>query len=462
MERLIVLLLGFSLIGCATSSVIHGTDGTAVDLATPVTFLGPRTFNVSGTVVYAEPPDGCSPLTNNVTGKIVFVAPNKCYPYQKAKNVEDAGGIAVLLSGYRKTFGLLIFYHGPNDGSIDVPVVEVWLALDPPLQEGANVTVSPSPNPMVEFGPGIWTFYSVFLGALNLCVLVYAVRKFVFFVKQGTEGTSALPFLILGMVIATCLREFPPPSEFTFPRVLTFDSSSVRIPILIDPTGWNGIWTWGTIEFFLTLDYSPAVMCALVIALHWNSELRKAEKGFAGAGFNLSKKKYLIPVLVGLALLTTFEATTSSLRARLLAAQLFLVIKVIIYFGYSWFVGTYYIWNFKKILHIMHSGFHGNALTKKAWFAFGAGICLLLFGLTVWLVPTPMYNSPGGYFMLRIVTSIELLVSMQFLCILFEAKMKKTPTTKWGLTAGGAGTSLSVEGGTGDNDGDSDSSGTSS
>lgn len=411
-----VLIFLFVCICTSSASTIHRADGTDEELATPLTLHGPRDFEVNGTVVFADPPDGCSPLKNNVSGKIVFVVPNRCYPYEKAKNVEDANGTAVLLSGYRDTFGLLIFYRGPNDGSIDIPVVEVWNALDPPLQEGLNITVSPSPNPMVEFGQGIWIFYSLFLCVFNLCVLVYVVRKFIIFVKRGTKGKAALPYVILSMVIGTCL---------------------LRIPILIDPTGWNGIWTWGTIEFFLTLDYSPAVMCALIIAFHWNSELRRVEKGMEGAGFNLSKKKYSYPVNIGYILLIIFELGTSTFRGRLAPAMPFLIGKVIIYFSYSWFVGIYFIWNFTKIHSVMKGGLNNtkNSLGKKAWFAFGAGICLILFGLTVWLVPTPMYDSPYGYFMLRLLTSIELLMSMLFLVMLFEAKMAKDKTTKWANTA---------------------------
>ncbi len=65
--------------------------------------FGPSNFNLTGTLIVGtdgtgtSPGDGCEALTNAVTGKIVVVDRGNCTFKRKALNIENAGGIGMLL-----------------------------------------------------------------------------------------------------------------------------------------------------------------------------------------------------------------------------------------------------------------------------------------------------------------------------------------------------------------------------
>ena len=65
---------------------------------------GPKDFDISGVVIVGTDPDGpnntdgCTPLTNTVTGKIVLVDRGNCTFKRKALNIQNAGGIGMLLA----------------------------------------------------------------------------------------------------------------------------------------------------------------------------------------------------------------------------------------------------------------------------------------------------------------------------------------------------------------------------
>ncbi|HEY5928474.1 MAG TPA: M36 family metallopeptidase [Kofleriaceae bacterium] len=64
---------------------------------------GPKDFDVTGQLIVGTDPDGpnmtdgCTPLTNTVTGKIVVVDRGNCTFKRKALNIQNAGGIGMLL-----------------------------------------------------------------------------------------------------------------------------------------------------------------------------------------------------------------------------------------------------------------------------------------------------------------------------------------------------------------------------
>jgi hypothetical protein len=48
-------------------------------------------------VVMAKPADACSPLDNDVKGKAVLIRRGSCPFVQKAENVQNAGGAAMIV-----------------------------------------------------------------------------------------------------------------------------------------------------------------------------------------------------------------------------------------------------------------------------------------------------------------------------------------------------------------------------
>ena len=61
--------------------------------------LNPQSFNVTGEMVLSVPLDACGRLQINATGKIVFaLSSTVCAPTDKAQNVQDAGGIGIVIA----------------------------------------------------------------------------------------------------------------------------------------------------------------------------------------------------------------------------------------------------------------------------------------------------------------------------------------------------------------------------
>jgi hypothetical protein len=413
----------FSLIFCclivavspsSLASTLWTADGP-VDVATPLTALGPRDFDLNALVAAVDPPHACAPLANNLTGKIALVSPNLCYPYQKAKHAEDAGAAGVLLYGYRKTFGLLIFVNGPRDGEISVPVAELALT-DESVADGSNFTISPSSNPMLELSDAVWAFYTTFFAVYDFAVVGLASIKLFFFVRAKKRSDDWLPVWVLGLICVTCV---------------------IRVPILIDPNGTRGLLTWGAVESFMTLDFSFAVVSALVVARYWHGVVRVAVGGTAGEA--VFSRKFKITILVVSGLLLLVEIATSVLRGLLMPAMPFLMGKVFLYCFTSLPTAVYFAWSGRKLLKMARdqTGTVPDRLKKKAYAGFVASSCLVLFPITAFLVATPMYHSPTGYFMLRFLAGLWLYTATLMLGILFELKREQTGKniTAWISTA---------------------------
>lgn len=367
------------------------------DLPTPQLAIGPQDFQVNGTTIIPTPSHACSPISEDLTGLIALVDSDKCAPYVKAKNSIDAGAVAVVIRGYRDTFGLLFFYRSSGQKNVSVPVVELWGGLKPDESPGGNesVVLGPAPSPIAEFGEGAWTFYTIILSLYILVTAGLAGRKLYEFRKTG--GYDILPSMTMGLILITCF---------------------IRIPIIIDPTGMRGIYNWGTIEAFLTIDFSFAIVSALVVAFHWDALVKRIEKE------DESHKRLKIIGFIISILLIIIEITTSVMRGLYLAAMPFLLGKVILYCFIGVPTGGYFLWSGRKI--IKKAG--GNkakiskSIKRRAYYGLVIAIFLILFPITALLVATPMYDPPGGYFMLRFMASFWLNNVTLFLVLIFEMK----------------------------------------
>jgi hypothetical protein len=88
----------------------------------------PETFNLSGTLVAANPANGCGPLIgDNYAGKIVFVSQDFCSPQTKMYNVEMAGGIGAVLVSHILSAGFLRYtLPGPLQYlNLAIPALEI-------------------------------------------------------------------------------------------------------------------------------------------------------------------------------------------------------------------------------------------------------------------------------------------------------------------------------------------------
>lgn len=394
MQNAIVLfiVLGTAVVGAATPKSDNG-------FPTLRTFLGPKDFNILGRVVRPKLSRLCKPTAENLTGGIALVGPNTCLLSDKAWNAQKAGAIGVLAIEYRSTPGLLYYnWGGKHDNDVSIPVVEVSAQDAEGLEEGVEVILVPDENPMVEFGEGPWVVYTVFLGIYNAMILGYAVMKLFHFIHS--EGQHYLPLLVLGVNIFTCL---------------------LRVPLLLDPNGSRGFLSWQWVELFMTIDFSFAIVAALLIAFHWD-----AATHISGFKFELGRYKW--PGFIACGVIVTWEVMTSVLRALLLSAKLFLIVKVVMYLLYSLVIAVYFFWNCRKI--------SAGKKDMQIYAGFALSGCLVLFPLTAFLVPTPLYTTPLGYFMLRFLASLWLYIAGALQIFMFAApKIIDIRSTNWVATA---------------------------
>lgn len=200
------LLFVIVLFGVVSEATVVFIGGEAIEIKTASTSIGQLDFiQVNGTAKVISPSNGCS-QSDELTGLIAVVQPNSCYPYNKAKNAQDAGAIAVILIGYRDTLGLLKYYRGFNDGDdVTIPVIEVWRSDERGVEDGDHVVITPADNPISDFGIGPWILFTIGLMSYNLAIMAAAVYKF--FTLRKLHNLKALPILTIGLVFLTTLRK---------------------------------------------------------------------------------------------------------------------------------------------------------------------------------------------------------------------------------------------------------------
>jgi len=82
---------------------IDAPSGSAREVATGTALFGPQTFNLSGDVVAATPPDGCLAITTPLSGKIAFIDRGTCNFVVKAANAQAAGAIGMVIGNVATT-----------------------------------------------------------------------------------------------------------------------------------------------------------------------------------------------------------------------------------------------------------------------------------------------------------------------------------------------------------------------
>ncbi len=105
---------------------------------------------ITGPVVLGAPADGCTPLTNaaDIAGKIAIVNRGTCTFVVKAKNVQDAGGIAMIVAD--NAAGGPPADLGGADPTITITSIRVTLSdgnlIKAQLGAGVNVTIGVDPT----------------------------------------------------------------------------------------------------------------------------------------------------------------------------------------------------------------------------------------------------------------------------------------------------------------------------
>ena len=123
---------------------VNSPPAIAGNYAVGMARVGPALSSpgVTGNVVYATPPDGCAAITTNVAGQVALVDRGVCTFVVKAKNLQNAGAIAVLVAD--NVAGSPPGGLGGSDPTIVIPAVRITLADGNTLRAniaGLNVTL---------------------------------------------------------------------------------------------------------------------------------------------------------------------------------------------------------------------------------------------------------------------------------------------------------------------------------
>lgn len=176
----------------------------------------------------------------------------------------------------------------------------------------------------------------------------------------------------------------------------------MRLPLLLDPTGSRGIYTWGVIELFLTIDFSFSIVATLIIAFYWDAEVHSVTDSFA---FTLLKWKFKVPGFLACGILLVLEIVSSVMRALFMPAKPFLIAKALSYAVVSFSVAIYLLFVGLKLTRILKGASDfasgkklGRSFKMKMYATLGISACLIMFPIAAILAASPLYVTPIGYF----------------------------------------------------------------
>lgn len=185
-----------------------------------------------------------------------------------------------------------------------------------------------------------------------------------------------------------------------------------------------GIYPWGIIEAFLTIDFSFTISGAFLIASYTAGSLRGVSKALQGSIADLQNLKFVIPGIVIIVALLIIEVSTSIMRGLLLPAMPFLIGKVLLYFVSSISAAVVFIFMGVGVLKTVKNltGTLKPRLKVKAAIGFVIALCLIIFPFNAIAVASPLNDSPLGYILNRLFVAIELYTASLFQILLFDAK----------------------------------------
>ncbi len=385
---------------CITTSIIDH-KGNELIINTPRLFTGPEKINVFGKLVVAKPFSACEELDKEkANGKILIIEEDNCSPETKIVNAQEAGAIGVLIRQYRSTTGLLFYYSNMRNRNL-LPAVEITssdlsevLLLIEASEIEPNITITAGSNPIEEFGELPWAIYTTILFVYGFPILIFAIYKLFHWITTTQKNNSILPILILSLDIFAGI---------------------IRLPILLDPSATRRILPWPLIEFFLTVDFSIIITANLVLSFYWYAVMITWVNVLPS--FSLQRLKW--PCVCICSSLVLLELITSVLRALWFSAMGFLIVKVALYFILSLSVSIFFFYTSYKIYNHFNQAGKETNLKRQTTIVIICGVSIILFMLTVPLVPSPLYSVPSGYFLLRFLVSIWIYTASLMHVLLF-------------------------------------------
>lgn len=209
-------------------------------------------INWNGPVAMAFPTDGCTPLVDPVDGYITVVLPGGCYPVIKARHLQAAGAIGIIIFSYGGQLGgvkYLTMVNNEND--VVIPMVEVSSLdqsdfLDFAIAQNPNVTVVLEPNQFeLYYEARQWILYSAIVGSVNLFLVIFGCYRIYGFLATHRPYVGFYTYLLLVI------------------------SSILRIINLIDPNGTYGVIPHSVIGIFFGFPLVFNIAASITTAFHW-------------------------------------------------------------------------------------------------------------------------------------------------------------------------------------------------
>lgn len=252
--RSIALLL-FIVAQCTALLTLYSNNATrqyhAVSAGFP-RFEPDITVNWNGPIAMAFPTDGCTPLVDPVDGYITVVLPGGCYPVIKARHLQAAGAVGIIIFSYSGQLGGVKYLTMTNnENDVVIPMVEVSSLdqsdfLDFAIAQNPNVTVILEPNQFeIYYEARQWILYSATIGAINLFLVIFGCYRIYGFLVTHRPYVGFYTYLLIVI------------------------SSALRILNLIDPNSAYGVIPRSVVGILFGFPLVFNIAASITTAFHW-------------------------------------------------------------------------------------------------------------------------------------------------------------------------------------------------
>jgi len=355
-------------------------------------FIGNPSKDFTGQVVISDPFNACNEIKSNIKGNIVLATEGKCGTIDKAKNVQKAGGAALLISS--SAANNLQAGFNEHSTEVTIPVYDVLLfdqadniqnILNLP-NSSVVVSVSPDANPLAS--NGAWIPYTLITELGGIACILLAIYK------------------LRGFIIALGVH-------FSIPQVtlvLEILANIERLVYNIDPAPIDrGLYTFPATTVLITFSYPYSLISTLLIAFYWQETIDSCTKGTSGKVV-LFLQRMRIPFIGFSVVFILFEHIVAALRAVYITTNLdplgIFIFAIYICMGFG--VGGFFIINgirMNRILKrtLMRSTQEDNknkALQRMTVFVGVSGAALLLCTFCILGLAVEITSAPGWVYML--------------------------------------------------------------
>lgn len=324
------------------------------------------------TITLAQPIDACKAIAT-VDDIVVITGNGGCFPIIKVRNAVAAGAKGVLMFGFSDGFGSLETLNTYDRGSdIQIFVGELpkhfgTSFVNSLTNATINLSFDVNSRAAVDSSP-YWIFYAVIQILVNTLLILICIHRMVAYgwTRHFTIGTLAYIISFIGCVF--------------------------RIVQAIDPTGYARVFNFTERTVLAAIPLTTTVCVAVAIGFYWLDVFDENKLSTRITILRRYKVHCTIVLIVIIALslsATVLQSLLIDSLVNLLAAALYgiVTIVILIFFIYCCHFIRVYLKQFPK-------GQVGRVIRKLLYLGIGQCCCLIVYGLIVILLTSPISNSP--------------------------------------------------------------------